>query len=192
MESKLDSPIEADETYMGGKYSNMHASKKPRMVGAGLQDKTPVVAIKSRKTKKIKAEVTKPVSSITLQKMVEGTVKKGSTVYTDQHRRYEGLKKKNYKHESVNHSVGEYIKDQAHTNGLKSFWSMLKRGYIGVYHQMSEKHLQRYLDEYVGRHNGRQEAIMKQISGIVQAMLGKRLKYKELTENKPIDSEYLL
>ena len=71
VEAKLDSPVEADETYMGGKYSNMHASKKPRMVGAGTQDKTPVVAIKSRKTKKIKAKVTKPVSSITLQRMVQ-------------------------------------------------------------------------------------------------------------------------
>ena len=166
----------------------MHTSKKPRMVGAGVQDKTPVVAIKSRKTKKVKAKVTKPVSSTTLQRMVEGTVKKGSTIYTDQNAGYKGLTKKNYKHESVSHSVSEYIKDQAHTNGVESFWSMLKRGYVGVYHQMSEKHLQRYVDEYVGRHNGRQESTMEQISGVVQSMLGKRLMYRELTEEKVIDN----
>ena len=188
VEAKLDSPVEADETYVGGKYSNMHISKKPRMVGAGAQDKTPIVAVKSRKTKKMKAEVTKPVSGITLRRMVEGAVKEGSTVYTDQNAGYKGLAKKNYKHESVNHSVGEYIKDRAHTNGVESFWSMLKRGYVGVYHQMSEKHLQRYVDEYVGRHNGRQERTMEQISGVVQSMLGKRLKYRELTEEKVIDN----
>lgn len=113
--------------------------------------------------------------------MVRGTVKEGSTVYTDQNTGYEGLAKKNYKHESVNHSVGEYIKDEAHANGVESFWSMMKRGYVGVYHQMSEKHLQRYVDEYVGRHNDRQEGTMQQIAGVVQSMLGKRVKYKELT-----------
>ena len=192
MEAKLDSPVEADESHFGGLYANMHASKRDHMFGRGTQNKTPVVAVKSRKTKKIKAKVTKPVSSITLQKMVKRAVKEGSTVYTDNNMGYKGLAKKNYKHESVNHSVGEYIKDQAHTNGVESFWSLLKRGYIGVYHQMSEKHLQRYVDEYLGRHNGRQESTMDQMSGVVQAMLDKRLSYKELTEEKPVDNGYLL
>lgn len=68
----------------------------------------------------------------------------------------------------------------------------MKCGYVGVYHQMSEKYLQRYVDEYVGKHSGRQEGTVEQISGVVQGMLDKRLKYKELTENKPIDSAYLL
>ncbi len=71
-EAELDSPVEADETYTGGKYANMHGSKKPRMVKAGTQDKTPVVAVKSRKTKKVKARITRSVSSITLQNMVQG------------------------------------------------------------------------------------------------------------------------
>ena len=89
--------------------------------------------------------------------------------------------KKNYKHESVNHSAGEYIKGQAHTNGVESFWSMLKRGHAGVYHKMSKKHLQRYIDEYVGRHNVRPLATMTQIEVTFKGMNGKRLKYKELT-----------
>ena len=192
VQARLDSPVEADETYFGGKFENMHASKRMLMGGAGVKGKTPVVGVKSRKTKKVKAKVTKPVSSITLQRMVQETVKEGSTVYTDYHMWYVGLKKKNYKHFPVNHSVGQYIKNQAHTNGVESFWSMLKRGYIGVYHQMSEKHLQRYVDEYVGRHNSRQEETMDQISGVVQAMLGKRLKYRELTAERPPESAYLV
>ena len=67
--------------------------------------------------------------------MIEQTVERGSTIYTDQHKGYIGLKHKNYKHESVNHGVHEYIRGQAHTNGVESFWSMLKRSYVGVYHK---------------------------------------------------------
>ena len=179
-DAKFVSPVEVDETYMGGKYSNMHFSKKPRMSGAGVQDKTPVVAIKERGTRKVKAKVTERVSSILLQRLVQETVEEGSAVYTDQNPGYKGLKKKNYKHESVNHSAGEYIKGKAHTNGVESFWAMLKRGHMGVYHKMSSKHLQRYIDEYVGRHNFRPLATMTQIELTFKGMNGKRLKYKEL------------
>ena len=86
-------------------------------------------------TKKVKARVTKPVSSINLQRIIEGTAEKGSTVYTDQNLGYIGLKKKDFKHESVNHDVGEYIRGQAHTNGVESFWSMLK---MRVYRCLSQ------------------------------------------------------
>ena len=80
----------------------------------------------------------------------------------------------------MNHSAGEYIKGKAHTNGVESFWAMLKRGHAGVYHQMSPKHLQRYIDEYVGRHNARPLSTMTQIELTFKGMAGKRLKYKEL------------
>ena len=93
-----------------------------------------------------------------------------------------GLAKENYRHEAVNHSVGEYIKGQAHTNGVESFWSMLKRGHTGIYHKMSKKHLQRYIDEYAGRHNIRPLATMEQIGITLDGMSGKRLKYKELIQ----------
>lgn len=85
IEAKLDSPVEADETYIGGKDRSKRGDKK---TGEMWRDyKTPVVGVKSRTTKKVKARVTKPVSSMTLQRMVEGTAEKGSTVYTDQHKR---------------------------------------------------------------------------------------------------------
>lgn len=179
-EAKFVSPVEVDETYMGGEYCNMHKSRKPRMVGAGVQDKTPVVAVRERESGKVKAKVTERVSSIMLQRMVQETAPEGSAVYTDRHPGYTGLKKKNYRHESVNHGAGEYIKGQAHTNGVESFWSMLKRGHAGVYHKMSKKHLQRYIDEYAGRHNIRPLATIEQIEITFKGMNGKRLKYKEL------------
>ena len=181
-EAKFISDVEVDETYIGGKYSNMHFSKKPRMSGAGMQDKTPVVGIKERVSGKVKAKVTERVSSILLQRMVQENVEEGTMVYTDQNAAYKGLKKKNYKHESVNHGVGEYIRGKAHTNGVESFWSMLKRGHTGVYHKMSSKHLQRYIDEYVGRHNARPLDTIKQIEVTFKGMSGKRLKYKELIQ----------
>ena len=193
MQAKLNSPIEADESYFGGKYRNMHKSKKPIEQPSGYVGKTPVIAVKSRTTKRVKARVIKPVSSVTLQKMIEESVAEGSTVYTDQHGGYIGLKRKGYKHASVNHATaGEYIKDQAHTNGIESFWSMLKRWYLGVYHCMSEKHLQKYIDDAVQKHNGRQEPTMSQISSVVQGMLGKRLSYKELTKELPPESEWVI
>ena len=179
-EAKFVSPVEMDETYMGGKYSNMHKSKKPRMSGAGVQDKAPVVAVKERKTGKMKAKVTERVSAFILRGIVQESVEEGAMVYTDQNAGYKGLAKKNYRHESVNHSAGEYIKGQAHTNGVESFGAMLKRGHMGVYHQMSSKHLQRYIDEYVGRHNARPLATMDQIEITFKGMNGKRLKYRDL------------
>ena len=181
-EAKFVSDVEVDETYMGGKYSNMHKSRKPRMVGAGPQDKTPVIGIKERGSRKVKAKVTDRASGVLLRGMVTETVKEGVVVYTDQNRSYEGLVKKNYKHESVNHGVGEYIRGKAHTNGVESFWSMLKRGHTGVYHKMSPKHLQRYIDEYVGRHNARPLSTMTQIELTFKGMNGKRLRYKELIQ----------
>ena len=179
-DAKFVSPVEVDETYMGGKYSNMHKSRKPRLVGAGSQDKVPVVGIKERETGKVKAKVTQRVSAVLLRGMVEESVEEGAMVYTDQNVSYKGLIKKNYKHEAVNHSVGEYIKGQAHTNGVESFWSMLKRGHMGVYHKMSSKHLQRYIDEYAGRRNIRPLATMEQIGTTFDGMKGKSLKYRDL------------
>ena len=74
-------------------------------------------------------------------------------VYTDQNPGYPGLAKRNYRHEALNTVWENNIKVQAHTNGVESFWAMLKRGHMGVYHEMSKKHLQRYIDEYAGRRN---------------------------------------
>ena len=88
----------------------------------------------------------------------------GETVYTDDHASYKGI---SYPHKAVKHSVSEYVKDQAHTNGIESFWATLKRGYHGTYHHVSEKHLSRYVAEFEGRHNSRPADTVKQIVSIV-------------------------
>ena len=84
-------------------------------------------------------------------------------------------------HETVNHRVGEYVREQAHTNGLESFWALMKRGYQGVYHWMSEKHLHRYVTEFEGRHNDRPLDTADQMATNVQGMLNRRLRFADLT-----------
>lgn len=97
---------------------------------------------------------------------------------TDEHKGYPGMKNKN--HQTVCHSVGEYVKGQVHTNGIESFWALLKRGYYGTHHYMSVKHLCHYVNEFSGRHNTRKMDTIDQMASIMHNMLGKQLRYKDL------------
>ena len=97
-------------------------------------------------------------------------------MYTDDHGGYVGLPN----HETVRHSVKEYVNGMAHTNGIESFWAMLKRGHKGVYHKMSPKHLHRYINEFAGRHNQRKDDTIDQMAAVARGLGGRRLQYKEL------------
>ena len=159
------------------------AARKPtsqKASGSGIRGgtggKTAVVGAKDRETNRITARVVDRTDGATLQGFVEANRADGATVYTDEHRGYKGLPD----HEAVKHSVGEYVNGQAHTQGVESFWSMLKRGYHGVFHRMSPKHLQRYVDEFAGRHNVRDQDTIDQMTEIVAGLVGKRLMYRDL------------
>ena len=173
---RFDGPVEVDETFIGGRERNKHGSKKLR-AGRGTVGKTTVAGARDRATGQVNARVVEATDRKTLHGFVSAHAAPGATVYTDDHAAYRGM---GYKHEAVRHSVSEYVRGQAHTNGIESFWATLKRAYHGTFHHISPKHLQRYVDEFAGKHGIRDRHTILQMQSVVAGMIGKRLLYRRL------------
>ena len=176
--TQFSGPVEVDEAYMGGSEKNKRAHQKLH-AGRGTVGKAPVVGVKDRKTGKVRARAIADTAGPTLRGFVRDSVRPGAQVYSDGHAAYVPLDGE-YRHAAVEHGVGTYVIGQAHTNGIESFWSMLKRGYVGTYHQMSPKHLDRYVREFSGRHNVREMDTLDQMRTTARGLIGKRLPYAEL------------
>lgn len=175
---KMDGEVEVDETFIGGKEKNKHANKRLNK-GRGSVGKEIVVGAVQRKGGVVTKHA-KDLSSETLHGFIRDNVKTGTSVYTDDFKSYRGLT--DYDHKTVNHSAGEYVNEQACTNGIESFWALLKRGYYGIYHYMSPKHLHRYVCEFAFRHNTSRLGVMNFIDMTIFGMKEKHLTYKELTK----------
>ena len=141
--------MKIDESYFGGK--NTGGGK-----GHGLDNKTPVVGIVQRKGK-LEARAVDKADGWTILPMIRENVVAGSKVYTDEYKVYDALPAMGHRHGQVPHAKQIYVRGQIHTNTIEGFWSNCKNGIRGVYHAVSAKYLQNYLNEYAFRYNHRDD-----------------------------------
>ena len=180
-------PVEVDESYFGGRRRNMSNTRRKELTdtGRGAVGKTAVVGVKDRATKRLAARVVESTDKATLQGFVIDHTAPGATVYSDDATAYESLP---FDHATVKHSLSEYVKGDIHTNGIESLWSMLKRAHKGTFHKLSPKHLNRYVQEFAGRHNLREHDTIDIMGAVACGMNGKRLRYRELIADNGLPS----
>jgi transposase-like protein len=184
---KMGGHVEVDETYIGGRARNMHASKKRRMgmrgKSTGFFGKVAVMALLDRHGKDghsvVRTRVVKNNKRSQLQPVIRQHVESGSNVYTDALLSYEGLNA-DYVHAIIDHAE-RYVDGQVHTNGCENFWSLLKRAIRGTYVSVEPFHLFRYLDEQAFRFNTRKLTDAARFAVTAAAAFGKRLTWNGLT-----------
>jgi transposase-like protein len=173
----LNGEVEADETFIGGKEKNKHASQRTggKQGGAG---KVAVLGILERGGE-LRTGITPNLTSRAVQSVIRENVAAGAALMTDEHGSFVGLSD-TYNHHRVNHSRGEYVRHYVlHTNGIESVWALFKRQIIGTHHYLSPKHLNRYLGEMTWRFNRRAEAEGQRVNSLLEHAAG-RLTYKDL------------
>lgn len=178
---KLRGMVEIDECFIGGKERNKHEHKKLK-AGRGTVGKTVVVGMRERGGKTVAMPLADTTAE-TLQSAIHANVEVGSTVFTDEASGYLGLDGLFFRHHSVNHMAGEFAAGPVTTNGIESVWAVLKRGVYGVYHQISKKHLAKYINEFTFRLNegNVKRHSLERLDSMVCAIVGKRLTFAGLT-----------
>lgn len=179
--AKLKGIVELDECFIGGKERNKHEHKKLR-AGRGAVGKTAVLGMRERDGRTVLAPMNeRTMQAVTAQ--IHGNIELGTQLYTDDGIVFSDLDGLFFKHESVNHSAGEYSRGIATTNSIESVWAVLKRGVYGTFHHISPKHVGRYTDEFAWRLNegNVKNHTTERLDSMVGAISGKRLTYERLT-----------
>lgn len=175
----LKDVVSADESFFGGKNKNRHADKKVlESQGRSCKDKTPVFGL-IQHGGNVFTEVIPDTKAATLKPIIQRMVERGSIVVTDEWDSYNAIRGE-YNHVVIKHQSGEYVRGAFHTNNIENFWSLLKRGIYGIYHQVSRQHLHRYCQEFAFRFNSRKIKDVDRFDVIVKNSEG-RLTYKRLT-----------
>lgn len=178
--------VAIDESYVGGKNKNRHKDKKIEgSQGRSAADKTPVVGL-IEKGGRVMTFVTKDTSAETLNQIIDNNVCNGATIVTDAYKSYATIGNA-YNHITVKHQDGGYITEQNgnkfHTQNIENFWSQLKRGYVGIYHYMSPRHLHRYCNEFATRYNLRESTNIERFLFVLRNVDIPPITYRELTPN---------
>ena len=172
----LNSMVELDETYCGGRESNKPKRKRKNL--DGYVDKTMVFAVLEREGN-VWNKVVKNNTGKTLKPIIRERVDKSNTIVTDGFGGYSKLGKEYKKHVIINHARDEWVNGQFHTNTIEGYFSHLKRGIYGIYHHVNPKHLQRYCDEFSFKYNTRKSNEVERFDYAL-TVCDKRLKYKDL------------
>lgn len=174
----LENIVELDETYIGGKNKNRHASKKvSNAQGRSTKDKTPVFGLVERNGR-LTAMRVRNTTKATVMPIITKNVSLDAKIMTDEWKAYSGLSSL-YAHEIVKHGQGEYVVGKCHTNTIEGFWSLLKRGIIGIYHNVSSKHLDAYVDEFEYRYNTKNITCVERFDNML-SLCNSRITYKNL------------
>jgi transposase-like protein len=152
---QLTGIVEVDETWIGGKDRNRPKSKRGGHAGA-FESKTAVIGAIARKGNVV-CQVVDQLDHGTMHRFVRKAVSpKVSLMATDEHPGYQFAL--DVPHETVKHGEEEYVRGVVHTQNIESFWSLLKRGIVGSYHNVSKKYLPLYVNEFTFRQNNRENA----------------------------------
>ena len=184
-EAKLSGTIEVDDSHIGGKSINMHSDVRKRRIHGNAKRYGKTVALGAlERNGNVRLSKSATANREALHKFIRSTMGlDAERIITDEWNAYDGIDATGVKHEKVNHKAKEYVRGDVHTNGIENVWSLFKRSIVGSFHHISDKHLDRYLDELEHRFNNRNNPYLFRDT-LLRLIASGNIEYKELTKKK--------